>query len=35
MVNPSLVWLTLLVTGSGFRFLLDPGFPEGDYSGPG
>ena len=35
MVNPRLVWLNLSVTGSGFHFVLDPGFPEGDYMGPG
>ena len=35
MVNPRLVWLTFLVTGSGFRFVLDPGFSLGGYPGPG
>ena len=35
MVKPRLVWLTLSATGSGFRFVLDPGFPKGDYPGPG
>ena len=27
VVNHRLVWLTLSTTGSGFRFVLDPGFP--------
>ena len=33
MVNLRLVQLTLSATGSGFSFVLDPGFHYGDYPG--